>query len=248
MRTGSRGKGSTRSSKLIECKKHGLVYDVTVATGCVLCLRERKQYAMKSTAGSKLTVAALAIIAAAAIAYILFFGRGENEEPLVSVSRAAVHPAMSAEEERERQEKAALAISNLLDDLTRLVDNAEIRMENLGEAGVNLTNIDEGENQMRLNTWRYWAEEWIKEVDAFKGGILDKKVYITPKQSKALSTAKLAIRRMKLVPNIGPGVSLKPGEEGYTDHYLPSEHVRKGWLGEIRKLIERSRTQLEKAV
>jgi hypothetical protein len=176
------------------------------------------------------------------------FGRGENEEPLVSVSRAAVHPAMSAEEERERQEKAALAISNLLDDLTRLVDNAEIRMENLGEAGVNLTNIDEGENQMRLNTWRYWAEEWIKEVDAFKGGILDKKVYITPKQSKALSTAKLAIRRMKLVPNIGPGVSLKPGEEGYTDHYLPSEHVRKGWLGEIRKLIERSRTQLEKAV
>jgi hypothetical protein len=249
MRTGKRGRGLRKSARIVECKKHGLAYDVTSSTGCVLCIRERKQFAAGSSAGSKALIIGLALVAAAAIVYVLVFDRGADEEPIASASRVAGPSDKSPEEAaKEKEKKAAAAIGNLVDELSRLIENAQTDMANFGETRVDLRNVDEGENQQRLSDWRFWVESWLDGVDGVRGENLNKKVYIPQKQSAALRSAQFAIRRMKQVPNAGPGVPLKPGDEGFRDYYMPDDRTRKAWLDEIRRLIDQAHRQLEPAI
>lgn len=249
MKRGSQTKSHANGPKLVECKKHGLVYDVRSSTGCVLCVRERKQFDRGGSSRGYLLVAALIVVIIGAFVYVFFLGgrQAQEEQAIAGVSierRPSGRPADAVAKEREK--KAAEAIGNLVSELSRLAENAKSDMETMGETRVDLSNIDDGENRTRLSTWRFWVDSWLRDVEKL-GRVNSRQKIKTPRDlSQALRSAEFALRRMKQVPNPGPGIALESGDEGLKDYYLPDQGARKAWLTEIFGLVEQSRRQLEK--
>jgi hypothetical protein len=247
MKTGGRekalSKGSSKGSKIIKCNKHGLVYDLNSSTGCALCKRERKELDRESQKGAKMLLAALTVVLAATVSYVYVSQRGGNDMPNDSIKPASRPKPRVSEEQKEQ--RAVLAIGNLIDRVSNMVDNAELDMQGFGQARVDLRNLKEGDNEARLNNWRFWIEDWLKKVGALQGENIDRRVYIPQKQSGAFRSIRYAISRMKQVPNPGPGVSLRPGEDGFKDYYLPDENVRTAWLKEIHRSLDQAAAQLK---
>jgi hypothetical protein len=135
-------------------------------------------------------------------------------------------------------------LQGILSNLENLVNDAEGEIDDFGDIDINLRNINQGDAATKLEDWRSWAENWLLNVDNATLDLPDS-LEVPEKFRFAFMDVQFAIRRMKQLPNPGPGAFLGAGDEGLNALYLPNKHSRNAWLKDVLRIINQARTKLQ---
>ncbi|MCP5050328.1 MAG: hypothetical protein GY940_24385 [bacterium] len=135
-------------------------------------------------------------------------------------------------------------MQDLMINLENMVSTAETEMTDFGQNAVNLQNINQADASTRLDNWRMWADNWVSQVDSSAEDLPDG-LNVPQKMRPGFENIEFAIRRMKEVPNPGPGVFLGGGDERLNALYLPAMHMRTAWLKDILRIIKQARQFLD---